>query len=81
MFYGPMAQDFNEIFEVGNGDLALSTQEIDGITIVAVQALAERNMELEKLSVLQRDINTSLEARITELENKINQLIKDPLEG
>lgn len=36
--YGTFAQDFNTLFpEIGDHDLGLSTQEIDGITMAAIK--------------------------------------------
>jgi hypothetical protein len=36
---GPMAQDFHEIFALGNSDKLINMADIDGVTIAAIQAL------------------------------------------
>jgi len=60
--YGFMVQDFNEYFDIWNDDLRLSTQEVDWVIVVALQALTERNTELE--------------TRVADLENKLEQLLQ-----
>lgn len=64
-----MVQDFNRLFSIGDEDLRLSTQEIDGIMFVAIQALGE------KISKQEQKIATQ-EARIQSLEKAILLLQK-----
>jgi hypothetical protein len=67
-----MAQDFNEIFDIGNHDLTLSTQEIDGITMVALQAVIVRNSALEdKLA----STTTTIQTQQTEIDQLQTELI------
>lgn len=61
LHYGPMAQDFNKLFSHGDKDLTLSTQEIDGVMFVAIQALGEKVQQQEQ--------------RITELEKLVQSLL------
>lgn len=58
---GPYAQDFNKAYGLGDGKLSISTIDADGVALVAVQALAERN------KILETKVNT-LERRLQKLE-------------
>jgi hypothetical protein len=59
-----MAQDFHQLFEVGNDDTRISTLDPDGIALAAIKELHKRNDELtsrvEELTTL---IKTLLEER------------------
>ncbi|MEA3312085.1 MAG: tail fiber domain-containing protein [candidate division WOR-3 bacterium] len=44
---GPMAQDFYAAFGVGEDDKHLTTVDVDGIALAAIQALYEENQELK----------------------------------
>ena len=59
---GPYAQDFNEAYNLGDGELSINTIDADGVALVAVQALAERNKRLEEKVNL-------LETRLKKLES------------
>jgi hypothetical protein len=43
---GPTAQDFRAAFGLGSDDTTISTVDLDGIALVAIQALARRTAEL-----------------------------------
>ena len=59
---GPMAQDFKYIFKLGdNNDKMITTQEMEGVTIVAVKALEARTRKLAQE-------NEDLKKRIERLE-------------
>lgn len=68
---GPMAQDFNAAFGLGESDTTITTTDIDGVTILAVQALARRTDELrartEELESLRREV-VDLRSRFGEVE-------------
>jgi len=65
---GPMAQDFNQTFGVGEYDNMLQAVDIYGVAFASIQALAERNAaQAEDLAALQAQ-NEALLARIEALE-------------
>ena len=45
---GPMAQDFYQVFGLGQDDKSISTIDPAGLSLVGVQELARRNKELEE---------------------------------
>jgi len=68
---GPYAQDFNKAYGLGDGKLSISTIDSNGIALVSVQALAERNKILnQKNKELEHKMN-SLEARLSKIENHL----------
>ncbi|HYR12311.1 MAG TPA: tail fiber domain-containing protein, partial [Longimicrobium sp.] len=58
---GPMAQDFYAAFGLGESDLMISSIDIDGVNLAAVQALTARTEALQAE-------NDELRARIERLE-------------
>jgi len=66
---GPMAQDFWNLFHIGDDSLTISTLDPSGVALAAIQELAKRNAELEarvKLleeALLQLGLNKSTESR------------------
>jgi hypothetical protein len=44
---GPMSQDFMSAFGLGDDDKLISTIDLDGVSLAAIQALKKRNDELE----------------------------------
>ncbi len=82
---GPMAQDFKGAFYPGRDDKHISTLEFDGVELAAIQGLnqkvdesgasLERRLEEKEteIRVLKRQ-NDSLAERLSELEEKINQI-------
>jgi hypothetical protein len=45
---GPMAQDFKAAFGLGDDEKLISTIDLDGVSLAAIQALKKRNEELEE---------------------------------
>ncbi|MCX6926209.1 MAG: tail fiber domain-containing protein [Verrucomicrobia bacterium] len=69
---GPMAQDFKAAFYPGTDDKSITTQEADGVALVAIQGL---NQKVEDLSgeLKRRDMeNAELKQRLEKLERLIN---------
>jgi hypothetical protein len=64
---GPMAQDFYAAFGLGTDDKHINTVDIDGVNMLAVQALEKRTSDL-------RAENEQLRARIADLEAAILRL-------
>ena len=65
---GPMAQDFNQTFGVGEYENMLQAVDIYGVAFASIQALAERNAaQVEQLDALQAQ-NEALSTRIDALE-------------
>jgi len=56
---GPMAQDFFAVFGVGADDRGIGTVDADGVALAAIQALYQRNLELER--------------RVEQLEQRLEQ--------
>ncbi|MBN8697651.1 MAG: tail fiber domain-containing protein [Bacteroidetes bacterium] len=78
---GPMAQDFYKLFSFGDSDTTITTIDVDGISLAAIQALAKKTDELKlkaaeveklklQLSKLQAE-NALLEKRIVIMEKKL----------
>ena len=75
--YGPMAQDFFAAFghdAVGTigTDTTLNSGDLDGIMMVALQALEKRTVEQEALIGRLTAKNVDLEARVAALERRIS---------
>ena len=77
--YGPMAQEFFSLFgrdalgTIGT-DKLITTQDIEGLTLTAVQALVRENEQLKgELRQLKADRNAQ-SAQTTRLENRLNTL-------
>ena len=45
---GPMAQDFYKLFHLGVDSLSISTIDLDGITLAAIQELHKENRQLKE---------------------------------
>jgi len=59
---GPTAQDFYEKFGLGAGDKTISTIDSDGVALLAIQALKEKNDKLQhELSELKSIISVLIE--------------------
>jgi len=58
---GPMAQDFYAAYGVGDSDTHISTIDLDGVALAAIQGLYAQNQELEQQ-------NADLEARVAAVE-------------
>jgi len=81
---GPMAQDFFAAFGFGESDTTITSTDIDGINLLAIQALEKRTRELaektaevgtlrEKVSSLEQE-NAHLRSRLCRVEAAIKQL-------
>ncbi|MCW3082663.1 MAG: hypothetical protein JWP12_29 [Bacteroidetes bacterium] len=83
---GPMAQDFYKAFGVGESDTTITSVDIDGINMVAIQALIEKTNELnkkaEEVEELKamikklKDKNNALEARVDAMEKAVEKNTK-----
>ncbi|HPA20884.1 MAG TPA: tail fiber domain-containing protein [Verrucomicrobiae bacterium] len=71
---GPMAQDFQAAFQVGEDDRHISTSDADGVTFAAIKGLydlvQEKDAEIARLTT--RDAETR--ARLTELERTLKRV-------
>jgi hypothetical protein len=65
---GPTAQDFYAAFNLGTSDLTITTSDISGINMLAIQTLIERSERLKA-------DNAALRAEIAALEARVNQLV------
>lgn len=80
---GPMAQDFYAAFGFGESDTTITGVDIDGVNMIAVQALAKRTAELkakaDEVEQLKRKVaqleneKQSLESRINGIERRLNE--------
>jgi len=63
---GPMAQDFYGAFHFGDSDTTITTVDIDGISLLAIQALAKKTTELKQKA----EEVEALKARVASLEKE-----------
>ncbi len=78
---GPMAQDLFTAFHFGESDTTITSSDIDGINLIALQALANRTKELSlkvnEVNQLKKEIDAlneekrRLEKRINKIENQL----------
>ncbi len=68
---GPMAEDFWAAFGLGHGDKAISTVDLDGVSLAAIQALEARTRDLEAL----RAEVAELRAANAELRERLDRLV------
>jgi len=69
---GPMAQDFYAAFGLGQSDLTITTSDISGINMLAIQALETRTRDLDETRAelaQTRQRLASLEAAVARLED------------
>jgi hypothetical protein len=71
---GPSAQDFYAAFKLASSDTTITTTDIDGIALLAIQALERRTAELR----LKTEHAAALEARVSELERRLAQVLDEP---
>jgi hypothetical protein len=64
---GPMAQDFFAAFRLGSDDVTITSSDIDGVNLAAVQALIERSDRL-------KEENAALRSEVTELRTRLERL-------
>lgn len=71
--YGPMAQEFYTLFgndgigRVGN-DTTIATADIDGVMMIAIQALIKENEELKQKNEALKNKQVSIESELSELQ-------------
>ena len=70
---GPTAQDFYSAFKLSASDTTITTSDIDGVALLAIQALERRTTELHHKTAQV----AGLEARLGELERRLAQLLDD----
>ena len=68
---GPMAQDFQAAFAVGESDTGITTVDADGVALAAIQGLNQK-VEFENQSV--RSALEAKDAKIAELEQRLAAL-------
>jgi hypothetical protein len=68
---GPVAQDFYAAFGLGEDDRHISTVDTAGVALAAIQALHQRNQELEAENAAQQAHLADLEARLAALEQAV----------
>ena len=64
---GPMAQDFHAAFGLGEDELRINTIDIDGVNMLAVQALENRTRMLQAENDALRDRLAQVEATLLRL--------------
>jgi uncharacterized small protein (DUF1192 family) len=64
---GPTAQDFYAAFGLGESELTITTTDIDGVNLLAVQALEKRTAALQAENARLRERLTKLEAMVRSL--------------
>jgi FtsZ-binding cell division protein ZapB len=74
---GPMAQDFYEAFKLGGigNDTTITTTDIDGVNMVAIQALYQRTEELKAKTLEINQLKAELESMRSENQELKNQQI------
>ncbi len=80
---GPMAQDFYAAFGFGENNTTITTTDLDGVNLIAIQALAKRTKELndkiKELENMKMKFNEleiqkkSLEKRLDNIEKKLSE--------
>lgn len=82
---GPTAQDFRVAFGLGESDTTITSVDIDGINLLAAQALVRRTTELQSVNSQLQQENAAhrsrldaLEARLLELEQLFRAGRRDP---
>lgn len=71
---GPMAQDFQAAFGVGEDDRHISTSDADGVAFAAIKGLRELLKEKDTEVAALRAANAALEQRLARIERRLNQL-------
>lgn len=73
---GPTAQDFYTAFELGESDTTITTVDIDGINLLAIQTLEKRTKELQ----VQNEQFAKLLAIQTKEMEVLKKMLKQPVE-
>jgi hypothetical protein len=70
---GPMAQDFKGAFYPGRDDTSITTQELDGVALAAIQGL-NRKVEQQRAELEQKQTElTGLKQRLEKLERLMDE--------
>lgn len=72
-YIGPTAQDFQAAFGLGE-DTTITTQDMDGVTLAAVQELGKENEKLQEENESLRDEQEETEKRQDELDRRLAAL-------
>ena len=67
---GPVAQDFRAAFGLGLDDKSIGMLDIDGVNMVAIQALERRTQELNAKSAEE----DALKSQVTDLQRSVERL-------
>jgi hypothetical protein len=80
---GPFAQDFYSLFKFGESDTTITTVDVDGINLLAIQALTKKTEELkrkaEEIEILKAHVERleqekkNIENRVESMERKIKK--------
>lgn len=65
---GPMAQDFHAAFGLGTDDLTITGTDLNGVNMLAIQALVDRTDKLRTENAALRDEVAELKRRVERLE-------------
>lgn len=71
---GPVAQDFYAAFGLGPSDKTITTIDADGVSLLAIQALARKVEAAERRNSELARTNAELAARLATLESRLEQL-------
>ena len=69
---GPMAQDFQQTFDVGASDRLIFQIDADGVALASIQALERRTSALRADNARLRRDNDSLRARLDAIESRLS---------
>jgi hypothetical protein len=64
---GPMAQDFYAAFGLGSGDKTISTIDLDGVALAAIQGLHQENLALKAENAALKTETAALKAEVAAL--------------
>ena len=74
---GPMAEEFQETFELNGSDGSIATVDADGVALAAIQGLVQRleseNEHLEAELAERRETIAELESRLAEVEAEVSE--------
>jgi hypothetical protein len=70
-YIGPTAQDFHSAFGLGDDDRRISTQDLDGVALAAIQGLYE---ELKVHKSLSAEVLKEKDTKIAELEKRLAEI-------
>ena len=73
---GPIAEEFHEAFGLGNNEKYISTVDIDGVALAAIQALKNKNDELSDEVQSIKNENEELRRRLEKIEAMLLEMNK-----